>query len=482
MSLFRRLASLTLFLGLSGNLPPATASPGETLTLTVEDTVRLALQRNLSLKESRLTHEAAGDAWSSAWGSYDPVLSSSTSVTSSYQSPPGMDVSLSLPTGGSAGVSLDWTTAYVTDDGRITQAAGDAPTVTVSLSQPLLDGLILSGTQQSLLDAREGLRISFIRLEEALTSLAVEAEDAYWGVVQAQEEVRAARQSLEFSQEQEKVTLERIAEGFQAPIDILQVQEQRAGAEARVESARASLADAEDSLRVLLDLPLGGEQVQALSLTSTPGVVKEDGGVDESVSRALSTGFPVRSAIRALHLARSHRPFAFSRALPDLSANVGLTYVPDGADPADERESLEWQVGATLTLPLSPRGPLLEARAAAREVRSAEIALQQAQASAERSARSSYRALQNQERQVQLAEERITYAEKKLAAEKEKLDRGESTLKNVLDFLVDRDDASRDLNSARIAWRRALASLLQVEGTLLARYGVDTESWWRGKR
>lgn len=449
-------------------------------SLTVEEAVPLATIRNLGLSGECLEYQATREALSSAWGAFDPVLSSSFSATESYASPPGASVGAALPWGGGASVELDWLSAYVEEDGRIEQQVGGAPTVTVSLSQPLLRGFLWGTETGALRDAGRALEISSIRLEQSLTDLAAEVEDAYWAAVEAREDLAAAEQSLEFSRRQEAVTEERIAEGFQASIDILQVREQRSAAEARVEEALARRAGAEDDLRVVLALPLSGEGSEPLALVSRPDEAFPAPTLEEVVAAASREGFGVRQAERALARARISREYATSQSLPDLSASGSATYVPDAADPTGTRPAWEWGVGASLSVPLTLRSTALGIRAARREVRAAELALRQARQEAERAARAAFRAVRNQERQVELSRERIGYAERKLDAEKERLERGDSTLKNVLDFLVDRDQARRDEISARIDLRRAQIDLLRVEGRLLQRYGVDLRRWLEG--
>lgn len=458
--------------------PLAAAEGGR--PLTVEEAIPLAMTRNLGLSGECLEYQATRESLSAAWGAFDPVLSSSFSATETYASPPGASVGVALPWGGGASVELDWLSAYVEEDGSIEQRAGGAPTVTVSLSQPLLRGFVLGSEAGAVRDAGRALEVSSIRLEQGLTDLAADVEDAYWAAVEAREDRAAAEQSLEFSRRQEAVTLERIAEGFQASIDVLQVREQRSGAEARVEEARAREADAEDALRVALALPLSGEGAEPLALVSRPDEAFPAPTMEVVVGTALREGFGVRQAERSLARARTSRLYAASQSLPDLSASGSATFVPEAADPTGTRPTWEWGVGASLSVPLTLRSTALGIRAARREVRAAELALREARQEAERAARAAYRAVRNQERQVELSRERIDYAERKLSAERERLERGDSTLKNVLDFLVDRDQARRDEISARIGLRRAQIDLLRVEGRLLQRYGVDLRRWLEG--
>src|SRR5207244_6423114 len=105
--------------------------------------------------------------------------------------------------------------------------------------------------------ARNTFGINSEEFRRILINTAVSVEHAYLDLVYARRFVDVQKEALFLARDQARITQIRINVGASAPLDILQPRVQIATTEEALIAAIASVRDAEDRLRALLNLPAG---------------------------------------------------------------------------------------------------------------------------------------------------------------------------------------------------------------------------------
>src|SRR5205807_7041833 len=112
-------------------------------------------------------------------------------------------------------------------------------------------------TRRGINIARNTLGINREAFRGILMDTAVTVEQSYLDLVYARQFVDVVKEALFLARDQARITQIRIDVGASAPLDILQPQVQIATTEEQLIAAVASVRDAEDRLRALLNLPVG---------------------------------------------------------------------------------------------------------------------------------------------------------------------------------------------------------------------------------
>jgi outer membrane protein TolC len=442
----------------------ATAEP-----LSVEQAVQRAVENNVTLAIQHLDLELARDAKTRAWSAFEPRLGGGLSQSSdlvNYSDPDDpvtgvpvrIGVSQALPGGGTVVVSYAGT-IY----GEKGQELGydSTPDLVVNLVQPLLSGAIFGARERAIEEAEFGIDVGRLLLEGAVADLILAVEAGYWSLVQSDDAVAAAHQSLEGAQRQRTWVEERITLGFDPPSEILSTQERIASAEAEVAASGASRENAEAELLYLLGVDLTAAQRPSVEPSSVPGDSPSP-STERALEAARSGSIAMRTARLQLEQSRRGLRYSVADQLPSLDGAVSMR-----RDLGQEDASTWWTFGLSLSMPLPGVGRIAGIRSAQRRVRQAEMrfddAKQQLQLAVERAVRD----VDTSRERFVLAERGLDLAQRKYDAEVERLSRGTSTNREVLEYLEDRDTAARTWNQSRTAVARSRGRLRRVTGASL---------------
>jgi outer membrane protein TolC len=121
--------------------------------------------------------------------------------------------------------------------------------LTFGLSQPLLRGRGGYVTRLPITIARSNLRAGEYSLEDQIIQLVTNAEMAYWGVVEARENVRVQEKALELADISLKRSKRELELGAISSLEIFQPEANYANAEIFLSQARFGLQQAEDALK-----------------------------------------------------------------------------------------------------------------------------------------------------------------------------------------------------------------------------------------
>jgi outer membrane protein len=301
----------------NGQSTPTTAQQGGQTTapantakvaLTLDEAVRLALERNLDIAVQRLNPEISDLAVASARAVYNLNLTS-TLQTQSITSP-----STNTITGGTIGSGI--TNGTGTFNGGVAQSVpwgggsfqvalnnqrstSDAaisrynpaysPIWTGQYFQPLLRGFRMDGNRQALQVSKINRDISDVQLKATITNTVSNVRNAYWDYVFAVQSVDVAKLSLDLANKQVEDNQTRVQVGTMAPIDVIQAQAQAASAQQNLVVAQAQMRTSELALKRLI---VNGTQDpnwnSSIDAVDRPDFRPQTIDLDAAIRRALS--------------------------------------------------------------------------------------------------------------------------------------------------------------------------------------------------
>ena len=129
--------------------------------------------------------------------------------------------------------------------------------LTLTLAQPLLKNFGIDINYTAIKLATNNRDIAQSTLKTRIFDVATNAQNAYFDLVAALEALEVARRSLALAQDLVELNKARVRAGVAAPVEVIQAEAQAAAREQDVLTAEKAVRDAEDNLRIILNLPAG---------------------------------------------------------------------------------------------------------------------------------------------------------------------------------------------------------------------------------
>jgi HAE1 family hydrophobic/amphiphilic exporter-1 len=281
---------------------------GPKVALTLDDAVKLALDRNLDIAVQRLNPEISDLAVATAQAVYLPSLTSTLltqgQTTASTNSIAGGTAAQAVTNdgtnwnggltqnlrkgGGFYSVSLNNTRATSSSTVSLYNPSY-TPLWTAQYTQPLLRGFRIDSTRQQLKVSKINRDISDVQLMSTITNTLSNVRNAYWDYVFAVQSVEVAQQTLSLANKQVEDNQTRVQVGTMAPIDVVQARAQAASALQNLVVAQATMRTSELALKRMI---VNGTQDPNWNATidpvDRPDFRPEQIDVDGAIRRALS--------------------------------------------------------------------------------------------------------------------------------------------------------------------------------------------------
>jgi outer membrane protein len=500
-----------------GQQPPApSAATRPVVALTIEDAVKLALERNLDISVQRLNPQINDIAVASIQSFYNPALTSTVSQASTNGTPTSQ---LQLAAGG-GGTNTTQTTyngglaqsipkgggsyQVTLNNGRGTSNSNNslfnpqfAATWSGIYTQPLLRNFHIDSTRQQLVVSKLNRDISDIQLRSTITNTLSNVRNAYWDYVFAVQSVDVAKQSVALAGQLVKDNQTRVEVGTMAPIDVVQAQSQAATQQQNLVTAQGAMRTAELALKRLI---VSGTQdpnwnVQ-IDPTDRPDFRDEPIDIEAAVRRALSERTDLEIAKKNIQSNDVTLRYLQDQMKPqaDLLATYGLagiggpqlqrsgllgnefTTIPGGI--SDTFNTLfrnqypRWTVQMNIAYPLGLSSQ--QASVARARVQFNQVSAQMKQIELQIATDVTNAAINVQSgvERVQASQAAREFAAKTLEAEQSKFEVGMSTNYNVI--LAQRDLATAQSNELQsiLNYRKALVELERLQQTTLSSLGI----------
>ena len=449
----------------AGDLDPARTAdswPGSAaghLSLTLEQTIRLALEGSRDAASARLAREDQLLGLEAAEERYRPRVSLEASWSESGRGAGAGEVSvgpsLRVPTGGSFRLSLSKPLAG--------EREGSTRTA-LTFSQPLLKGFGTDIDTVPLRRARLSDEIDVRAFRDRVGALVRSVVGAYRGVLRAGRRVAIAREALARARGQLETNRALVQAGRMAPQDLVQTQSEVGDREYALLDAENALDTAHSSLANVLDVDEGTR----IKPSEEPQIVPRHPNLEQSLETAFARHTDWLRAEMGVERAEMDLRVAENDLLPNLSLNAAVSHRGGG-------DTTDWSGRLTLSVPLWDRSPKRALARARNTVRRAVMTRAETRQAIRSRVRRAVHDVAVGLRQIELAREGRALAERKLDIERLKLEQGLSSayqLGRIEDDVVRAQNREVD---ALTGYRNALTSLDAELGTTLDRWGVDIE-------
>jgi len=488
---------------------------GDHLELSLRGYLELVLANNTELAIQKLTIETPRNAITRSLARFDPTVSSSFRSTRNLR--PTSDQlegaqelnTLGQPLDFSYDQSLDTGTSYsIGFDGFKNSTNSQFATVNPSIdagmnfsvSQSLMRNRGRRVNRLTVMVAQTRFKQSRYDLQNQILGILSFAENTYWALIEARENLRVSRESLELNETLLKRAERELELGAISPLDIYQPQQNRAAAEIFVTQAIYRLAQAEDALRRQIGADLDPDfQNMPIELTE-PVLPPED---DEEIDPEAMVEFAYKSRPDLMSVAQNiaidelNYDVAKNDLRPDLS--FGLFYsskglggnvaefddatppnligvVPGGLGDALRQvwgfDFPTYGFSLTLRLPIRDRRAVANLADAAVSKRLDTLRIRQAEQDVRLEVLNAVNQLESSKARVKLSQTQLDFSEKRLEAEQKKYDLGVTTIFLLIQAQNDLTSAQSDLVTQASGYRRSLTRLLQVTARLLEERGV----------
>lgn len=478
---------------------------GGEIHLTIEEAVRVAIERNLGIRAQQYSRQRAVLGIQEAMGIYDfnlfagistgedqsPAASNldGAEVTETSQTTAYLGGSQLLPTGGVASINFP-NTEFETNSRFSILNPSYSSGLDLTFTQPLLRGFGRSATEYGIELARIGSDISREQFEARIIGIVQRVANAYWNLVAARYALVVAEESLSLARELHENNRVRVDVGTLAPLELVQSEAGIATRQEEIIRARGAIGDAEDLLFFFLNVDQGEAWSKSIVPDTEARIDAPPVDLDESIRTALSTRpelttqqLQVRSLeVDQAFLRQEQRPRLDLRAAYGLSGLGGDVIFRDedgnviGTDPGGWDDALDqiagwdfpgWSVGLELGIPIQNRTARARAAMADLALEEGKLVMSELELLITTEVRAAVRGIDTARQQLESADVSRRLAEKNLEAERKKYDNGLSTSFQILEVQEDLTSARNREVAALTGYRRALVGYHQAIGDLL---------------
>jgi outer membrane protein TolC len=487
--------------------------PANTKPLSLRQCLNIALSHNLNLRIDRLTLQIAGDAVSTAYGSYDPTLT--LSASRNYADNPGdFDPRKFNPyfpaetTTGRVGLEMSgeapWGFNYdfrggVVKNQAITDFNSDPDVAALypggirstndydaemrlTMRQHLLKDFWIDSDREVLLARRTEVKITQAALRFQIMTTLLAVELAYNDLVDASEEVGAQEQALALRREFVAETQRRVEVGDLPPLENAQAATELQNTLTALAAARETLAARQNTLIGLLTDDYRTWIDANLKPTDILVAVPAEANRSRSFLLALSNRPDLIEARLEVEKTGVMVKFRLNQLFPSLDL-VG-TYGGLGGEPYSGGSALndalsvrypEYSYGMVVSFPLSNVRARGEYRASKATKQIAELQLQKAEQDVLLQVSDLVNRIGFRFNQVDSTRQARIYAEAALKTEMERFQNGFTTSFVVLQYQQILTSARTAEIRAMVDYNNVLAQLAFAEGTILERHHLSLE-------
>ena len=480
------------------------------LRLSLDEAVRTTMERNLGISIQRYDYLMAGQSLRSQYGIYDWyttgtiehqssefATSNSLESASERSTTANFGITQTVPTGGSYSFNFNNKKDNKAGFGTLVNPTYDA-NFGLTLNQPLLRDFGIDVTNRFINIAHNTLGINKELFRSVLMNTAVSVEQAYLDLVYARRNVDVVKDSLFLARDQSRITQIRIDVGASAPLDILQPRVQIATTEEQLIAAIASVRDAEDRLRALMNLP-AGDWDRPIIPTDNVGYTPMTITTDAAVAQALSLRPEVRENQLNTATRRIEYLYARNQVRPrvDATASLGaaglagnalatnpITGQPTGLRSSAYPHALQqivsgdfpsWTVGVNLAMPILNIGARAEAKRAQLDYEQSKATEDQTRQNIQVDVRKAVRDIDTAAKEIGASRTAREAAEQNLDAERKRYENGMTTNFNVLQIQQQLSDARVRELQALVGYNKAVANYHAAVGDLLDVRNIKVE-------
>jgi outer membrane protein len=502
---------------------PADESSGPVVRLTLDEAVKLALDRNLDIAVQRLNPQINDISIASIRSIYHPVLTSTlnkqSTTTPSTSTISGTNAAGEPIVNGLSTFNGGITQSVPWGGGNLAVAINNNRTTTTSLNtlynptfntnwagiytQPILRGFGIDTTRRQLQVTQLNRDISDVQLRATITNTVSNVRNAYWDYVFAAQAVDVAQQSLDLATNLVRDNQTRVEVGTMAPIDVVQAQSEQATRRQALVIAQSARRTAELALKRLIVAGTEDPNWAAqLDPVDRPDFQVEPIDIEAAIRRALSQRTDLEIAKKNIDANDVTLAFLQDQLKPQadlvttyglvglggsqlITTGTGVNRTVTGSIPGGYLDALRtlsrsafprWTVQLNFSYPLGQSAQ--EASMARARVQLNQVTAQMKQIELQVATDVTNAAIQARStaESVQAAQAARELAGKKLEAEQSKFEVGMSTNYFVVQAQRDLNDAQNSELRAILNYRKSLVELERLQQTTLQNLNITVLS------
>jgi HAE1 family hydrophobic/amphiphilic exporter-1 len=488
----------------------------DAIQLSLDQAVEIALRRNLGLVIERYNWVQTREGVLQSLGIYDTLLDGllqyEDETSPTVQVTEGVPVTQTTsefyqlglaqltPLGGLAEVGVSGFTQD-TNSQNVFLNPLYSTSADLTYSQPLLRGFGKLPTERRIMVARATAAQTTEIFEQRLAETINTVEEAYWNLVEARNQLVVAQESLGLAQVLHDQNQIRVDVGTLAPLELISSEAGIANREEGIIRSEAAIGDAEDQLRLLLNLNQGELWDRPIVPVTDPETSRIDLDLQGAIRTALSERPEVASQLYRIDALEIDSRFFRNQMLPqvDLRFNYGLGGLsgngPEIVDPETgeilnpatqggfgdafgqvaDRDFDRWQVQLLFAYPLQNRERRAQRVISDLALEQGLVELEQLQQQIVTEVRAAARQVETAAKQIESARVSRRLEERNLDAERKRYENGMSSSFRVLEIQEDLTQARSREVTAVTAYRRALSGFYRAIGLLLEEKGVELE-------
>jgi outer membrane protein TolC len=495
-------------------VPPPASAQGETVDLGLEESVALALERNLDIAVERLNPSAFDFSLAALRAQFNPTLTSNVGQNNTVNLPTSQLVGgnrvtvdaltynfggqQSLPWGGGS-YQLSFNNRKQDSDNRfITFNPQFNTTLQASIVQPLLRNFRTDNLRTQLRVTAINRDISEIQLRQTVTNILANVRNAYWDLVFATQAVDVARRSLQLADKLVEDNKIRVEVGTLAPIDVVQAEAEAATRRQVLAQLEAQAQTAELSLKRLIVSGTDDPRWRArLNPTDRPSLQYEPIDLEAALGNALASRTDLAQSKRSLEVSEANLSLLKNQSLPsaNLVANYGLqgiggtllnrdgqggpiiSTVPGGYGDAlaflRDREFPTWNVSLQVSYPIGTNPAEANYQRARITLEQSRTQLRQVELNVATQVTNAALQVEANWKRVEASRAARELAQRRLEAEQSKFEVGLSTNFFVVQAQRDLADAENIELRAVLDYRKSLVDFERVQQTSLGNAGIS---------
>ncbi len=468
-------------------LPVTVLSSEAPLQLTLNDAIRMAVEKNLDVRAelySSAQYEADINRNRSI---YDPILNLQTSYTDSNTASVntfGATVGSQTLTLNSSLSQLFWTggsaTVFFNNGYNNTNFPQVIPPSSwqsglgIIISQPLLKNAGREATEIAINISRSSKFASLEHFNSRLLTTVAQVRTEYYKLYNLREDRNVKKVSLELARKILSETKQRVKAGVLPSMEILNAEFGAITREKELNDAELAVSNQVDVLQLLLQMDAKVADLQTVDL---PPRDRFDANEGEAIRKALNRP-DIREQKRNLELYELQTSNFSQKSRPDLSLTAGAQFT--GFDGAYQRNFNRvftgdypvWSVGLNLSYPLGNGAAENDYRKSRLKTEQTSLQLRSLEDNSTKEVKAAIRGIVAGYKQIEVADRGTAFAEERLRAFMRKNEVGLATTKDVLDVENDLAVSKSNQISAVVGYANALTAYWQATGELLEREGI----------
>jgi outer membrane protein TolC len=504
--------------------PTGTAASREgqaraSVALSLDDAVKLTLERNLDIAVQRLNPQTFDFSIASLHAAYKPTVTSqmasqattnpaTTTIAGGAQAGSGVDITFDTYNGGltqnlSRGgggfaVLLNNSRQTTTNRTALFNPVYNA-NWSAQYTQPLLRGFKTDSTRQQLVVTKLNQDISESQLQATIINTLSNVRNTYWDYVFAIQSVDVAQRSVELAEQLVRDNQTRVEVGTMAPIDVVQAQAQAATQRQTLVLAESQVRTAELALKRLI---VAGTQDSnwgaKLDPTDRPDFQPVPVDIEGAVRNALANRTDLVQAKKNLEANDVTLKFLRNQQLPQLdvvaryglvglggsqllTTGSGVNQTVIGKIPGGYIDSLgsligrnfpTWNVTLNFSYPLGTSTAEAAVARARIQLNQVDAQMRQIELQIATDVTTAAVNVQSNTQRVQTAQVARELAQRQLEAEQSKFEVGMSTNYFVVQSQRDLATAQNNELQAILAFRRSLVELDRLQQTTLQNLNI----------